>query len=129
MSAKYSEEEAMAVSGAQEEISRAVASWPNMTLAPHRFGGVEYQLGTREIGHIHGDSLVDIPFPTAVRNELVERGEAQPHHILPNSGWISFYIRQPDDVSHAIHLLKKSYQLAAEQAARRTGQKVDYDTE
>lgn len=115
----------MAVPGAQETISQAVASWPNMTVAPHRFGGVEYQLGTREIGHIHGDSLVDIPFPTAVRNELVESKQVQPHHILPESGWISFYIRQPEDVSRAIGLLKRSYQLAAEQAARRTGQKVD----
>jgi len=119
----------MAVAGAQKEITEAVASWPNMTIAPHRFGGVEYQLGTREIGHIHGDSLVDIPFPTAIRDVLVESGEAQPHHILPDSGWISFYIRQPDDVSRAIGLLHKSYQLAAEQAARRTRQKVDHDTE
>jgi len=115
----------MPVSGAQKAISEAVTSWPNMTIAPHRFGGVEYQLGTREIGHIHGDSLVDIPFPTAVRKELVENGQAQPHHILPESGWISFYIRQPDDVGKAIGLLKKSYHLAVEQAARRTGQKVD----
>lgn len=119
----------MAIAGAQKTISEAVASWPKTTIAPHRFGGVEYQLGTREFGHIHGDSLVDIPFPTAIRKELVESGQAQPHHILPESGWISFYIRQPDDVSRAIALLEKSYQLAAEQAARRSGQKVDHDTE
>src|SRR4029079_12666010 len=115
----------MTISGAQKQITEAVAQWPNTTVAPHRFGGVEYQLGTREIGHIHGDSLVDIPFPTAIRKELVESGQAQPHHILPESGWISFYIRQPEDVSRVIGLLKRSYQLAAEQAARRTGQKVD----
>jgi hypothetical protein len=93
--------------------------WPDVTVAPHRFGGVEYQLGSREIGHVHGDSLVDIPFPRAIRNELVEAGQAQPHHILPDSGWVSFYIRQPEDVSRAIHLLQRSYQLAVQQAARR----------
>lgn len=115
----------MAISGAQKTISEAVALWPNITIASHRFGGVEYQLGTREIGHIHGDSLVDIPFPTAVRNELIENGQAHPHHILSDSGWISFYIRRPEDVDHAISLLQKSYQLAMEQAARRIRQKVD----
>ena len=109
----------MAVSGAQNQITSAVTQWPEMRVAPHRFGGVEYQLGTREIGHIHGDTLVDIPFPTAIRNQLVASGQVRPHHILPDSGWISFYIRQPDDVNVAIELLQKSYQIAQGQMARR----------
>jgi hypothetical protein len=109
----------MAVRGAQQQISDTITQWPDLSIAPHRFGGTEYQLGTREIGHIHGDTLVDIPFPTAVRDELVAAGRAQPHHILPASGWISFYIRQPEDVEAAIALLRKSYDLAQAQAARR----------
>jgi predicted DNA-binding protein (MmcQ/YjbR family) len=114
----------MAVHGAQKQITDTVAQWPEVTVAPHRFGGVEYQLGTREIGHIHGDSLVDIPFPTSVRNELVEQGRAQPHHVLPDSGWISFYIREKQDVDHAIELLQKSYELAQKQQARRASQRT-----
>lgn len=109
----------MAIHGAQIQITASVTAWPETTVAPHRFGGVEYQVGTREIGHIHGDTLVDIPFPTAIRDELVATGQVQPHHILPQSGWISFYIRQPEDVNRAIELLQKSYQIAQEQAARR----------
>jgi hypothetical protein len=119
----------MSVSGAQKQITETVTQWPNVTVAPHRFGGVEYQLGTREIGHIHGDSLVDIPFPTPIRNELVESGVVRPHHVLPESGWISFYIRQPEDVSQAINLLQRSFELAQKQAARRPGKKAEHDTE
>ena len=119
----------MSVSGAQKQITEAVTQWLNMTVAPHRFGGVEYQLGTREIGHIHGDTLVDIPFPTAIRNELVEAGIARPHHVLPDSGWISFYIRTPEDVRQAINLLQRSFELAQKQAARRPVRKADDDTE
>jgi predicted DNA-binding protein (MmcQ/YjbR family) len=110
----------MSVLGAQQEITKTVTQWPNMTVAPHRFDGVEYQLGTREIGHIHGDTLVDIPFPTAIRNELVESGQVDPHHILPDSGWISFTIQKPEDLQKAIDLLQRSYQLAMRQAARRS---------
>ena len=110
----------MAVNGAQTQITTAITQWPEMTVAPHRFGGVEYQLGTREIGHIHGDTLVDIPFPTTIRNELVASGQVRPHHILPDSGWISFYIRQPEDVNLAIELLQKSYKIAQDQMARRS---------
>ena len=124
----------MAIRGAQSQITTTVQTWPKVVVAPHRFGGVEYQLGTREIGHIHGDSLVDIPFPRAIRNQLVEAGLAQPHHILPESGWISFYIRTQADVSQAIDLLHQSYAIAQAQSARRHSQgnsqaEADHDTE
>src|SRR5260370_10762855 len=81
-----SREEWMAVSGAKERIDAAVQGWPGITSQPHRFGGTEYCLGRREIGHVHGDSLVDIPFPKTVRHELVPGGGAEPHHILPAVG-------------------------------------------
>lgn len=109
------------ITGAGEAIIKAVLAWPAVTAQPHRFGGTEFQLGTREIGHIHGDVLVDIPFPTKVRDELVAAGLAQPHHILPESGWVSFYIRQPDQVAAAIALLRRSYELAMRQFQARTG--------
>jgi hypothetical protein len=110
----------MTIRGAQEEIQKTVLTWPGVTVNPHRFGGVEFQLASREIGHIHGDSLVDIPFPTKVRNELVAAGAAEPHHVLPDSGWISFYIRQPEQVAKAIALLRRSYELALRQQRART---------
>lgn len=109
----------MAVKGAQVEITQAALAWEGVTAVPHRFGGTEYQLGSREIGHIHGNYLVDIPFPTKVRQALVEAGEAEPHHLLPESGWISFYLRQPADVAHAIALLRRSYEIAYAQKERK----------
>src|SRR5215211_1008511 len=102
----------MSVKGAQALITNAVTSWAGVTVAPHRFGGVEYVIGKREIGHIHGDHLVDIPFPKKVRDEIVAAERAQPHHILPESGWISFYLRQDSDVEQAIALLHESYEIA-----------------
>jgi hypothetical protein len=109
----------MAISGAQKTITQTVTGWPGVSAHPHRFGGVEYRLGEkREIGHIHGDSLVDIPFPTKVRDEIVASGRAEPHHVLPESGWVSFYLRAPGDVERAIELLRLSYELAAKQKGR-----------
>ena len=108
----------MSVKGAQARITAAVTAWAGMTSQPHRFGGVEYVLGTREIGHIHGDHLVDIPFPKKVRDEVVAAGRAQPHHILPDTGWVSFYLRQENDVESAITLLQESYQIAQKQKSK-----------
>ncbi len=105
----------MSVEGAKEEIINTVSRWEGVSAVPHRFGGTEFRLRTREIGHIHGGYLVDIPFPTRVRNQLVSAGEVSPHHILPDSGWVSFYIQQASDIEVAINLLRKSYQIAAKQ--------------
>lgn len=102
----------MPVKGAGQQIYEAVAGLEEIVHAPHRFGGTEYRVGHREVGHVHGGSLVDIPFPLPVRDELVKTGQAEPHHILPKSGWVSVFLRNPDDVGRAIRLLHKSYELA-----------------
>jgi predicted DNA-binding protein (MmcQ/YjbR family) len=108
----------MSVKGAQERITRTVTSWEGVAVQPHRFGGVEYAIGKREIGHIHGDHLVDIPFPKKVRDEIVAAGRAGPHHILPDTGWISFYLRGEGDVEKAIELLRESFEIAMRQKSK-----------
>lgn len=102
----------MPVKDAGLQIFAVVTHWEEIEHAPHRFGGTEFRVGRREVGHVHGDSLVDIPFPLHVRNELVKNGEAEPHHILPKSGWVSVFLRNPDDVERAVRLLRKSYGIA-----------------
>jgi hypothetical protein len=108
----------MPVNGAFNEVSRELAVWQDVKSQPHRFGGTEWVFGRREIGHIHGDALVDIPFPKAVRDEVVAAKLADPHHVLPESGWVSVWLRKPDDVANALDLLRRSYQLALAQKER-----------
>jgi hypothetical protein len=102
----------MAVKDASLQIQAVVLGWPGVTARPHRFGGVEYRLEARELGHVHGDHLVDIPFPTRVRDEIIAAGLAEPHHILPESGWVSLYLRAPADIQRAVALLRRSFELA-----------------
>ena len=108
----------MAVSGASRRIDAALSGCAGITSRPYRFGGREYRLGRREVGHVHGDSLVDIPFPKNIRNELVKAGRAETHHILPESGWVSVFIRQASDVDRAIELLRLSFETARQKSAR-----------
>ena len=97
---------------AEERISAVLATWPGVTTAAHRFGGIEFRLGRRELGHLHGSHLADIPLPRRVRDQVITDGRAQPHHILPDSGWISAPIRQPADIDNVIDLLRLSYDRA-----------------
>jgi len=105
---------------ASDEIRKTVQTWKDVTIHPHRFGGIEFRLGKRELGHLHGDSLLDIPFPIRVKEELVTAQEAQKHHIFPDSGWISYRIRSRDDIEHALDLLHRSFEIAVNALARRT---------
>lgn len=93
-------------------IEAALQACSGIEAQPHRFGGREYRLGRREIGHVHGDQLVDIPFPKNIRDELVSSGPAEPHHILPQSGWVSIHLNDTHDVERAIELLKLSFEMA-----------------
>jgi hypothetical protein len=104
------------IPNAQERIVREVTKWEGIEARPHRFGGTEFKFGRRELGHIHGDYQADIAFPMNVRNQLVAEKRAQPHHILPQSGWITFRFRKEGDVQDAIELFKLAYDIASKKS-------------
>ena len=93
-----------------KRIEREVAGWPGVSVLPHRFGGIEFKMGRRELGHLHGSRLADLPFPVRIREQLVATGKAEPHHILPQSGWVSVYIRGEEDVENVIASFRLSYE-------------------
>jgi hypothetical protein len=97
----------------RETIGREVAGWPGVEEREHRFGGVEFRVNGHEIGHLHGDRLADLPFPVRMREELVESGRAQPHHVLPQTGWVSYRIRGEEDIGGALELFRRNYERLA----------------
>jgi hypothetical protein len=92
-----------------QRIEKELLSWPYVTAEPHRFGGVEFRLNKREMGHIHGESVADLPFPMKIRNDLVNSGRVSAHHFLPQSGWISYWIKGEEDIPAVIELFKMRY--------------------
>jgi hypothetical protein len=103
-----------------ERIAAEVESWPGVSSGAHRFGGVEFRLGRRELGHLHGDRMADLAFPRRVRDELIATGRARPHHVLPESGWVTVAI-DADDVDAVIALFRLAYERAVAAAERRSG--------
>jgi hypothetical protein len=91
---------------------------PEVSEGTHRFGGIEFRLGRRELGHLHGETLADLPFPRRVRDELVAAGRAAPHHVLPDTGWVSRRVHGPEDVAAVVELFRMSYERAAAQSER-----------
>ena len=94
----------------RKKIEREVVSWEGVEERPHRFGGVEFRVRGHEIGHLHGERLADLPFPTKMRKELVAEGKARLHHVLPESGWVSFPIRGESDIEGVLELFRLNYE-------------------
>src|SRR5262249_21535412 len=93
-----------------QAIVREVSAWPGVTTGRHRFGGTEFRHGRRELGHLHGDRLADLPFPLLVRDELVAAHRAEPHHIHPESGRVSYFIRDHKDIVPVVALFRLNYE-------------------
>jgi hypothetical protein len=92
-----------------ETIKKELLSWPYVTAEAHRFGGIEFRLNKREMGHMHVDRVADLPFPMDVRNKLVNSGRVSAHHFLPQSGWVSYWIKGEQDIPAVIELFKMRY--------------------
>ena len=97
--------------GDRSRLADEVLSWEGVTMQPHRFGGVEFVFGGKELGHVHGDQLVDLLLPRAERDRRIEDGKAKPHHMYPESGWVSVYLRTEQDLLDAIEILRSKYEL------------------
>src|SRR5687768_14924860 len=96
------------VSSSREAVAAvraAVGSWEGVTTHDHRFGGIEFRVGRRELGHLHA-TIADLPFPRRVRDELFAAGRARPHHVLPQSGWVTVPMRTASEVSNVIELFR-----------------------
>ena len=103
----------------RERIEVEVGGWPGVEARAHRFGGVEFRVNGHEIGHLHGERMADLPFPVRMREELVGAGKAREHHVLPQTGWVSYKIRGEADVDGALDLFRKNYErLTARNGAR-----------
>lgn len=90
-------------------LEEEVGAWPDVSIHPHRFGGLEFRFGNAEIGHVHVGGTVDIPFPRPVHDALLAEGLAEEHRWVPNSGWTTFHVRSERDLKHALQLMRLSY--------------------
>lgn len=90
---------------AMQEIETRALALPGVRLRIHRLGGIAFARGCRELGHLHGNGLLDLFVGRERRDLLFAEGRAEPHHVFAQSGWISFWVRTPADLPAALELL------------------------
>lgn len=100
---------------ARERIAVEVQGWPGVESGPGRFGSVRFTIGRRELGHLHGDEIADLPLRPETARELVDAGLARDHRYTPaNSGWVTVELHSDDDGERVIVLMRESYERAVE---------------
>jgi hypothetical protein len=101
-------------------LTDALLAWEGVETRPHRFGGVEFRVGNREIGHLHPGGVADLLLSVRLRRDLVAAGRAEPHHWLPNTGWITVRLRSEHDLPNVLELFRLNYDRLRGVASRPT---------
>jgi hypothetical protein len=94
-----------------------IGHWDGIEVAPEpRFGGPAFQLGRRQLGHVHDagerGAFADIPLPRTLRDELIAAGRARPHSAMPDSGWLTVPVRTAADLAGAVEVFRLAYDRA-----------------
>ena len=95
---------------ASQQITEEVTSWPGIEAGPGRRGEFAFKLGSREIGHLHGDHAAHFFFPKQVWAELMEQRRVVPHPVFPDKeGPAARRIENDADVRDVIELMRLNY--------------------
>ncbi|WP_396612661.1 luciferase family protein [Haloferax sp. S1W] len=97
------------MTAAIDRIVSRVLRWPGVETEPHRFGGTEFVVAGKEIGHVHDTGIVDLAITKRVRDILIMEGVADAHHVLPNSAWVTYRVLGAQDITGAMRLLRLAY--------------------
>ncbi len=104
-----------------DEIEHEVPQWAGVSKTMHKYGGVQFNFNKAEIGHIHGNGLLDMLLNRSLKRRLLAEGKIQDHHTFKNSGWISFFIKTEGDKTYALSLLRMGYTLKSNKVLNSPG--------
>ena len=93
-----------------QQIHREVGSWPGVEAQAYRGGMIFFHVGRREIGHLHGSRMADLPFPVRIREKLVAEGKADLHYLHPTTGWLTYYFQGEGDFEAITELFRLNYE-------------------
>jgi len=107
-----------------ESLQDWIIQLPNVTKAPHRFGGTEFQVHGLEFMHSHGSSHLDIRLSKQEQERMLREGKAEPHRFAPQAGWVTFRIHSEGDVKAAKELILLAYDNAGKMMAAHMSRRV-----
>jgi luciferase-like monooxygenase len=102
----------------QTSIYESLRAWilqlPGVKEAPHRVGGIEFQVGGVEFMHSHGPSSLDIRLSKQDQASVLKTGQVLRHQakVHDKAGWVSFRIEVSRDLANARKVVQLAYENA-----------------
>jgi hypothetical protein len=97
--------------GAAARIEAEVTAWPGVTAAMGKRGEYGFNVGRRQIGHLHGDRAAHFAFPKSQWAELLAAGRIETHPV-DRPGLGARRLRSDEDVDETIALMRLNYERA-----------------
>ncbi len=91
-----------------ESIEEKLNKEEHVMISIHKYGGIQFNYKNKELGHIHGNGMVDVLLNRKLKAELMAKGWVQEHHTFKDSGWITMFVKNKNDVEIAVEVLKMS---------------------
>lgn len=112
----YSCEERGEIGNIANKLINEIQIWEGIEIRPHTFGGFQFKMNGMDIGHIHGDKIVDLPLSSHIQLKislLKEKNnnniKLSNYHIYPGSKWIVYYLKDDSDISTVLRDFKFQY--------------------
>jgi hypothetical protein len=67
------------------------------------------RVGRRELGHLHGDVVADVPLPPELQEQLLGHSATPDHQPQHDPGWVTVSLETEEGVQRALALLRANY--------------------
>jgi Family of unknown function (DUF5519) len=93
-----------------ERIVAEVGSWPGVVVDDGELGELAFTVGSRELGHLHGDHVAHFGFPKSMWHQLHDQGRIEGHPVFPGRvGPASRQVETDADVRDVIEMMRLNY--------------------
>jgi RNA polymerase sigma-70 factor (ECF subfamily) len=95
-------------SGADRIVSEATG-WPGVSRTQGELGSIVLSVAERELGHLHGDAVADVPLVPELRDQLVADDAALTHRGRHDPDWVTVPLDSEDGIQQTLQLLRANY--------------------
>ena len=97
-----------------QELRQRILNLSDVTERPN--AGIHedaFFVGRTMFMHIHGYGHCDIRLSKADQERVLAQGKAQPHRWAPEAGYVTFLVRDQEDLEPAVDLIQMSHRYFA----------------
>jgi hypothetical protein len=94
---------------AADRIVNEARRWPGVNRTEGELGSIVLSVAERELGHLHGDAVADVPLTPELRDRVANDRAAQKYLSQHDQGWATVPLDSEAGIQQALQLLRANY--------------------